>query len=536
MISGIRPEGQEDTFTERWRFAVRADGIHWRIERTYAGSFTCDWIALPSWEFASSSTWKAAFLGTGGVAWFHLFDSVNATLGVHTGSATFWNDETRTALRIEATGGKGSSIASSFTRMPGGGIRLRLAAADHPHVLRYDAGMNRRRYLTSRDDVWQDTHVRPSTVVVEMTISAPAPTEMFPDESMPPFRASSIRALGRTVARLGVIDANLYGSNSWRTPYGPVCLHEPHIAQMASLIQDDNYVNGYKAVLDSYRDHAITPAGRVISRWAYTCEDAIPGTCDSLGFYEAQWGILMDSNPDLVTNVAELFDLCADAGWLRGHKESCERALEYMIARDSDADGLVEMMTDDHTQQRGSDWLDIIWASHENAFVNAKMYYALVLWADCEALLGDASHAERYRDAAARLKESFNKSTIDGGFWDTGNRWYVHWRDRDGSVHGNNLVTYLNFMAIAYGLCDDPVRTRVILGRIEAEMESEKLFFWPVCMYSYEEGEGLHWQWPFPMYENGDIFLTLGEVGVRAYANVDPRIPREVHREPPPPV
>jgi hypothetical protein len=196
-----------------------------------------------------------------------------------------------------------------------------------------------------------------------------------------------------------------------------------------------------------------------------------------------------------------------------------------MLARDSDADGLVEMMTDDHTQQRGSDWLDIIWASHENAFVNAKMYYALVLWADCEALLGDALHADRYRAAAARLKESFNKSTIDGGFWDTGNRWYVHWRDRDGSVHGNNLVTYLNFMAIAYGLCDDPVRMRVILGRIEAEMESEKLFFWPVCMYSYEEGEGLHWQWPFPMYENGDIFLTLGEVGVRAYANVDPRIP-----------
>jgi hypothetical protein len=263
----------------------------------------------------------------------------------------------------------------------------------------------------------------------------------------------------------------------------------------------------------------------VISRWAYTCEDAMPGTCDSLGFYEAQWGYLMDSNPDFVVNVAELFDLCADSLWLAGQKATCERALGYMLARDADADGLVEMMTDDHTAQRGSDWIDIIWASHENAFVNAKMYYALTLWAGCEEYLGDHAQAVRYRTAAAKLKESFNKTTIAGGFWDESNRWYVHWRDRDGSVHGNNLVTYLNFMAIAYGICNDQVRARVILGRIETEMEREKLFFWPICMFSYEEGEGLHWQFPFPVYENGDVFLTLGEVGVRAYAGTDPTIP-----------
>ena len=154
-----------------------------------------------------------------------------------------------------------------------------------------------------------------------------------------------------------------------------------------------------------------------------------------------------------------------------GRNPCARRALEFMLARDSDGDGLVEMMTDDHTAQRGSDWIDIIWASHENAFVNAKMYYALVLWAEREAYLGDTAHAVRYRNAAAKLKSSYNRTTIDGGFWDTANSWYVHWRDRDGSVHGNNLVTYLNFMAIAYGLCDDPIRTRVILGRIETEME-----------------------------------------------------------------
>ena len=510
---------------ERWTFTVHPTAIVWRIEQSHASPVSAAWNALPSWEFSSPDTWKAAFLGTGGVAWFHLIDSANGTLAAHTGKATFWNEATRTALRIDAHGLHDTHIGASFTRMPEGGIRFRISAADRPLTLRYDEGMHRRRYLTSRDDVWQDVHTSPRGLAVELTISAPDPAELFPDEAMPPFDAASIRALGRTVARLGVIDAKAFGSNSWRTPYGPLCLHEGHIAQMASLIQDEDYVNGYKATLDHYRDRAVRPDGRVVSRWAYTCEDAMPGTCDSLGFYEAQWGYLMDSNPDLVTNVAELFDLCADSAWLAGQKSVCERALEYMLARDSDADGLVEMMTDDHTAQRGSDWIDIIWASYENAFVNAKMYYALTLWADCEAYLGDHARAVRYRNAAAKLKASFNTTTIDGGLWDDSNRWYVHWRDRDGSVHGNNLVTYLNFMVIAYGICDDPVRTRVILGRIETEMEREGLFFWPICMFSYEEGEGLHWQFPFPVYENGDIFLTLGEVAVRAYAAIDPTIP-----------
>lgn len=524
-ITGITPMSG---ITERWTFTVDAHTIRWRIEQTRTAAVTCAWNALPSWEFSSPATWKAAFLGTGGVAWFHLIDSANGTLGAHTGKATFWNEATKTALRIEAAGTNGTQVASSFTRLPQGGIRFRLSTADRPLVLRYDEGMHRRRYLTTHDDVWQDIRLTPSTTTVDLAITAPDPATLFPDESMPPFNAASIRALGRTVARLGVIDAKAFGSNSWRTPYGPLCLHEGHIAQMASLIQDEDYVNGYKATLDFYRDRAVTPAGRVVSRWAYTCEDAMPGTCDSLGFYEAQWGYLMDSNPDLVTNVAELFDLCADSTWLAGQQAVCERALDFMLARDRDHDGLVEMMTDDHTAQRGSDWIDIIWASHENAFVNAKMYYALTLWADCEAYLGDVAHAVRYRNAAAQLKASFNRSTREGGLWDEGNRWYVHWREPDGSVHGNNLVTYVNFMAIAYGICDDPVRTRIILGRIETEMQNERLFFWPICLYSYEEGEGLHWQWPFPVYENGDIFLTLGEVGSRAYAGVDPTIPLRI--------
>jgi hypothetical protein len=57
---------------------------------------------------------------------------------------------------------------------------------------------------------------------------------------------------------------------------------------------------------------------------------------------------------------------------------------------------------------------------------------------------------------------------------------------------------------------------------MEDEMQKERLFSWPLCFfpYQFEEGGG-H---PFPSYENGGIFLSWNELGVRAYAALDPVI------------
>ena len=77
-------------------------------------------------------------------------------------------------------------------------------------------------------------------------------------------------------------------------------------------------------------------------------------------------------------------------------------------------------------------------------------------------------------------------------------------------------------MAIAYGICDDPGHKKIILDAIEKQMEQEKLFFWPITMRSYAPGEGKEWQFPFPGYENGDLFLSWGSIGVRAYADYNP--------------
>jgi hypothetical protein len=180
------------------------------------------------------------------------------------------------------------------------------------------------------------------------------------------------------------------------------------------------------------------------------------------------------------------------------------------------------MMTDSRRQARGSDWIDIIWASYENALVNAELYAALNLFAEAEEELGDQSRANAYRSFAGRLKASFNRKTSDGGFWDETNQWYVYWREKDGSIHGNNLVTPVNFAAIAYGICDDPTRQKAILDRVEEQTTKENLFYWPLNILPYAPGEGDDKNYPFPSYENGDIFLSWGELATRAYAKDHP--------------
>jgi hypothetical protein len=87
------------------------------------------------------------------------------------------------------------------------------------------------------------------------------------------------------------------------------------------------------------------------------------------------------------------------------------------------------------------------------------------------------------RAFAARLKTGFNQPIAEGGFWDPTNQWYVYWRDKDGSIHGDNLATPVNLAAIAHGFCDDASRRRSVLGRMEHEMQQEGLFSRPLNFF-----------------------------------------------------
>lgn len=390
--------------------------------------------------------------------------------------------------------------------------------------LRFDPGTQRRRYTRDTTDVWAPFTLDAGKTSQLITLSGFNFDSAYGRGKLVGINGTQVSGVLNTIARIGVIDKQHFGGNSWHTPYGPICLHEQYIAQLGLAINDSSYLRGYRECLDFYRDRAIKPDGRVWPRWAYTDEDAMPGQATKDGFYEAQWGYLLDANPDLVSNVAELYDMTGDMPWVATHRLSCEKALDWLLKRDENGNGLVEMMTDSYKQKRGSDWLDIIWAAYENAFVNAKLYHALVLWADIETQLGYAEKGNYYSLCAAKLKTSFNQSVKDGGFWDEENECYIHWRDKDGSLHGRNMVTSVNFMAIGYGICDDEKKRNTILDKIETQMEKEQLFFWPACMSTYGPGEGNDWQFPFPRYENGDLFLSWGAMGVKAYASYKPEL------------
>lgn len=508
------------TIKENWIFTVTDKAVKWTIERTLNKPVKIDEAAMPVFNFDSINTWEGAYQGYGGLAWFYLFNQKLCTYGVHTRSSDFWNSKTGNGLNVTVDAG-GKNVTMKYSRTNEDRLAYTVTVSERELLPKLDSGTNRRRFLSKRTDVWSPFTLSTSTAKQSLTLSYFDFNQKYGRGEFKGVDGKEVSAVLNTIARIGVIDSLHFGGNSWHTPYGPICLHEQYIAQLGLGINDPKYLKGYQSCLDYYCSYAIKPDGRVFPRWAYTNEDAMPGQFNKSGFYEAQWGILMDSNPDLVTNIAELYDMTGDKKWVKGHQQTCEKVLDWILKRDSNGNGLVEMMTDNETEKKSSDWIDIIWASYENAFVNAKLYHALMQWANVEHQLNNEPKANYYSTFAAKLKNSFNKDIKDGGFWDGENGCYVHWIDKDKTTHGHNMVTPVNFMAIAYGICDNNARKKVILDKIEVQMQREKLFFWPLAMTSYAPGEGKEWQFPFPSYENGDIFLSWGSIAVKAYAEYD---------------
>jgi hypothetical protein len=522
-VKGINYGDGNLSIKETWTFTVTSNDVALDIDRTLSKPIVAEKVSSPLFMFNKIDTWEGAYQDYGGLAWFYLFNKKSDTYGVHSHSSDFWNSKTGNGLTVTIAA-PGRQVAMDYSRTMEDQLAYTVSVASDEIQLRYDADTKRRRYLRDATDVWAPITMPAGKSSQHMTLQYFDFTEKYGRGNLKGINQEQVSSVLNTIARIGVIGKKHFGGNSWHTPYGPICLHEQYIAQMGLGINDENYLKGYQECLDYYRDNAIKADGRVWPRWAYSNEDAMPQVFTDKGFYEAQWGYLLDSNPDFVTNVVELYDQTGDVNWLKTQQTACEKALDWIMNRDSNGNGLVEMMTDSHKQKRGSDWIDIIWAAYENAFVNAKLYHALVLWADVEKQLGNTTKADYYNQFADKLKTSFNKSTTEGGFWDADKKCYIHWRDKDGSIHGTNMVTPVNFMAIAYGICDDASRSATILDAIEKQMQKENLFFWPLCMTTYAEGEGNDWQFPFPNYENGDIFLSWGAVAVKAYASSHPEL------------
>lgn len=501
---------------ETWSFQLDGDKIIWNISRQYNNLAKLEEMAFPELKFKDLSVWKGGILDNGGVVWCKYLKDINDTYGVHTGGITFWNPNNGDALRIKTKSNE-KYIAAKYSQSAKKEFVCTYFATEQELEPRY----NLSRFVNQKSDVFSPFNVQKKKVDMTIEMEYVDYASEYSRGNLPGIDAEAVRELMNTTGRYGVVDNAIVGANGWITNWK--CLHEPFFSQIGMALNDTNYVKNMSATLDSERDYALTSNGRVLSRWHNTDEDCMPGTFNyKTGYYEAKWGYTIDSQTSYVINTAEQFDLCGDITWLKSHKTSCEKALNWLIKRDSNGNGIFEMMNNSLREMKSSDWLDVVWASFENAFVNAQMYEALNLWSTCEQVLGDNVKADHYKSVSLKLKESFNKPISQGGFWLPEKKQYVYWRDKDGSIHGDNLVTPVNFAVIAFGLCDDAQRISQILEQIEKRTVAENLFHWPLCFDSFkaEEGGGN----TFPDYENGDIFPTWGYLGVRAYIKYNKQI------------
>jgi hypothetical protein len=507
------------TTCEEWVLKPLESGIRWDIKRYYNHSGHLDELAIPVLNFSNLSVWKGGILNNGGMVWCKYLTNQGDTYGVHTNGVTFWNPQSGDGLRIASTPADGKFIASKFSHGINGEFVFTQYLSDTELQPRYRLD----RFVKGKEDVFAPFGINKGFGKISLLIQYINYNEEYPEGHLPGIDAAAVREIRNTTARYGVVDQNIIGGNGWTTNWK--CLHEPFFARIGLFVNDENYTRNYSSTLDQERDQAMTKDGRVLSRWHNEQGDEMAGTYNTkTGYYETQWGYTIDSQTGYVINTAEQFDLNGDLKWLSGHKLSCEKALEWLIKRDINKNGLFEMVNDRYTEKKCSDWIDVVYASFENSFVNAQMYEALNLWADCERLLGDHPKADIYTARALKLKEAFNRNVADGGFWSPEKKCYIYWRDKDGTPHGDNLVTPISFKAIAFGICDDPARIRLILENIETRMVAEQLFHWPLCFDSFKKEEVEKVNWPFPNYENGDIFPTWGYVGVMSYLKYDKRI------------
>jgi len=515
-IDNIRYGNAANNVKEKWIFYRLKDEIKWIISREYFGCPQVDNMGFPKWNFQSMSTWKGGIIDNGGMVWCKYLEGKNDTYGVHTGGTIFWNDHTGNGLSIQGKVPGDEFIATQYSHSREDEFTCAQLVTDRPLGQRYRLD----RFARGKPDVFAPASVKKKKISASFSIKYVDYAKVYDRGNLKGLNAKAVRELMNTTTRYGVVDNNIVGGNGWLTNWK--CLHEPFFGQIALALDDSNYTNNLASTLDQERDLAMLPDGRVLSRWHNEPGDEMPGTYNyKTGYYETKWGYTIDSQTGYVINTSDLFNLNGDLKWLSAHQQSCEKALGWLIRRDSNHNGIFEMKNKNIREQTSSDWLDIVWASFENAFVNAQMYAALQKWAMCEKALGNLRSAEYYKKIASRLKAAFNKPVAEGGFWDADKEQYIYWRDNDGSIHGDNLVTPVQFMAIASGICDDSHRIKLILDQIERRTAAEHLFHWPLCFDSFKPDEAASSNFPFPSYENGDIFPTWGYLGIASYVKYD---------------
>jgi len=192
-------------------------------------------------------------------------------------------------------------------------------------------------------------------------------------------------------------------------------------------------------LLEGVRDDGVAPEGIFDGRSEYV--------------YGQSW----DSMPNLISAAAAYQSRTGDDTLYLRYRAEVLRAAEWIVALDSDADGLPDR--------------DVFAYGYYNSVTNgplhtyaiARFYRALLQVADLEAAIGETRAAQRWRDQAARLRKGFHRPIEAGGYWRDDQAWPIAWRRADGTVV-SLFESFGVFEALRSGLIapDDPPYPQLI--------------------------------------------------------------------------
>jgi hypothetical protein len=230
-----------------------------------------------------------------------------------------------------------------------------------------------------------------------------------------------------------------------------------------------------------------------------------------------------------LTALARYLDWSGDEGWFTRHEERILAEVDAMLARDVDADGLVESSIrrgNSNEHQWSSAWADVISFGWKDAWANAALFETWTELAPVLERFGHPERAELVRAARAQLQSSYPSTFVNP---QTG--LVAGWRSKDGALHdyGFSLV---NGAACASELLDLDT-ARGVMTRLLEHWRAAWVVDWrngiPLSLWRIPESDigGVIFGLPIGSYQQGGsshhsarvIVDALNRVGLNAEAD-----------------
>jgi hypothetical protein len=261
-------------------------------------------------------------------------------------------------------------------------------------------------------------------------------------------------SLTRQDARLGALP------RSWLNTFQ----YRPDIGILANNVVSDNAV----FCMFTFTDPAVfTPAlpGRleVIQLARESLDRYFAG---APGYGTGMEDILTDTYPSLLISAWDVLRVTGDRRLLRRWLPTLETLAEKATAQDRNGNGLPESTRSGLPGTAvcpTANWWDQVNFGHEDAYAAALSYRAFRSLADLERLARRPRQAARFEERAAKIQ-----SVYVTNFFNPATGVLAGWKDAEGRLH-DYWFTFINGMAITYGLVPEPLANAVV-DRFEAKL------------------------------------------------------------------